>query len=206
MFQFQRDKIITIPREAIEKRVDEVRYVEEAYDIQQGKLNLGFRSNLPYEHPLYHAALMFAYVYGGGANSKLFRNVREKESLCYYVFARLEKYKSLMLVGSGVEVENYQKALDLILAEFENVKKGDFTEQELQLAKLTLGRSLKSINDSAHSYMGFYYSQWISSQIFDVHELLEKVEKVTREEVIEAGQYMELDTVHFLTNKKEGVS
>lgn len=206
IFKFERSEVIAIPRETVKRNVAEVNYVQEEFDIRQGKLNLGFRSNIAYEEPLYHAALMFSYVLGGGANSKLFRNVREKESLCYYVFARLEKFKSLMLVGSGIEVENYEKALSLILDEFENMKKGLFTEEELQLAKLTLERSLRSVNDSQHSYMGYYYSQWLSSKVFDIEELVEKVNAVTREQVIEAGQFVELDTVHFLTSRKETLS
>ncbi len=123
---FERTNIIEIGRETYKHPVEDVTYKVEEFDVQQGKLNLGFRTQIGYKDPLYHASLMFSYVFGGGANSKLFRNVREKESLCYYVFSRIEKFKSLMLVGSGIEVENYDLTLKLILKEFDNVKKGDF--------------------------------------------------------------------------------
>jgi len=202
-FVFQREELVEFKREEIKKDITSVKYVKEEFDVQQGKLNLGFRTNIPYEADLYQASLLFSYVFGGGANSKLFKNVREKMSLCYYVFSRIEKFKSLMLVGSGIEVENYQKTLDLILEEFENVKKGDFTEEELKIAKLTVCKSLKSINDSQHGYMGFYFSQMLSSKIYDIDKLIEGINKVTHGEVVEAGKTFELDTVHFLTNKKE---
>ncbi len=116
-FSFERTNIIEIGRETYKHPVEDVTYKVEEFDVQQGKLNLGFRTQIGYKDPLYHASLMFSYVFGGGANSKLFRNVREKESLCYYVFSRIEKFKSLMLVGSGIEVENYDLTLKLILKE-----------------------------------------------------------------------------------------
>lgn len=183
-------------------RVDTVREVEEKFNVNQGKLTIGYRTHTSMNDPLYEASVIFSYILGGGGNSKLFKNVREKESLCYYIFARNEKYKSIMIIGLGIEFENKDKALTLIDREFDDMLKGNFTDEDLRIAKDNLKASLNSISDFQNSFINYYYSTILSNKTFDIEARKAAIESVTKEEVLEAGMRIEKDTVHFL-NKEE---
>ncbi len=80
-------------------------------EITQGKLVMGYRANVDYaDTDRYYALVVGSNVLGGGPHSKLFVNVREKESLCYYIFSSIEKYKSILFISSGIETKDYDKA------------------------------------------------------------------------------------------------
>jgi len=202
-FTFEREKIITIPKSVTEVPVDAVRSIQENFDVTQAKLTLGLRTNIPFSHPLYNASVLFSNILGGGASSKLFKNVREKASLCYYIFSRVEKYKGIMLISSGIEAENKQKAMDLIQIELDKMITGLFDEDDMKMAKDSLSSAVRSISDYPNSFMNFYYSQKMSGKPFDMTGLLKKIELVTKEEIIEAGKHMTLDTVYFLSKEGE---
>ncbi len=202
VLNFKVPTCVTYTQEENGHRVEKVREIEERFNINQGKLTIGYRTHTPMNDPLYEASVVFSYILGGGANSKLFKNVREKESLCYYIFARNEKYKSIMIIGSGIEFENKDKALTLINHEFEDMLKGNFTDEDLRIAKDNLKSSLNSISDFQNSFINYYYSTILSNKEFDIEARKAAIESVTKEQVIEAGMRIEKDTVHFL-NKEE---
>lgn len=104
----------------------EVKEVREVQDIKQGKLNMGFRTNIVYGDPEYFALQVLNGIYGGFSHSKLFINVREKESLAYYAASRLESHKGLLLVMSGIDNNNYDKAVKIIKEQMELMKKANF--------------------------------------------------------------------------------
>lgn len=106
-FNFHRENIIDIPRADFNKKVEEVKVIKEEMDITQGKLVMGFRCNVDYKDEFkYYSLFVGSNVLGGGPHSKLFVNVREKESLCYYIYSSLEKYKTSMFISSGIESAN----------------------------------------------------------------------------------------------------
>ncbi|MBN2899400.1 MAG: insulinase family protein, partial [Clostridia bacterium] len=193
---------VAYPDEENNIKIEQVREVEDRFHINQGKLSIGYRTHTAMDDPLYEASVIFSYILGGGANSKLFKNVREKESLCYYIFARNEKYKSIMMISSGIEFENKEKALNLIDHEFNEMLKGNFTEEDLRIAKDNLKSSLNSVSDFQNSFLNYYYSTIISNKPFDIEARKAAIESVTKEEVLEAGRRIEKDTIHFL-NKEE---
>lgn len=194
--------MVTYDEDANHVLVNQVKEIEERFNINQGKLSIGYRTHTAMTDPLYEASVVFSYILGGGANSKLFKNIREKESLCYYIFARNEKYKSIMLIGSGIEFENKDRTLKLIDQEFEEMLKGNFTEEDLRIAKDNLKSSLNSISDFQNSFLNYYYSTILSGRPFDIEGRKAAIEAVTKEDVIKAGMRIEKDTVHFL-NKEE---
>lgn len=198
-FTFEREKIINIPKSVTDVPVTKIKSVHENFDVTQAKLTLGLRTNIPFSHPLYNASVLFSNILGGGASSKLFKNVREKASLCYYIFSRVEKYKGIMLISSGIEAENRQKAMDLIQIEMDKMVTGLFDDDDVKMAKDSLSSAVRSITDYPNSFMNFYYSQKMSGKPFDMAGLLKKIELVTKEEIIEAGKRMTLDTVYFFS-------
>jgi len=201
-FSFERGDIISIPESVTDVPVEKVRSVHESFDVSQAKLTLGLRTNIAFSHPLYNASVLFSNILGGGASSKLFKNVREKASLCYYIFSRIEKYKGMMLISSGIEAKDKQKALDLIQIEMDNMTAGAFDDDDIKIAKDALTSAVRSISDYPNSFMNFYYSQKLSGKEFDLQGVLAKIELVSKEEIIEAGKLMEVDTIYFLS--KEG--
>ena len=177
--------------------------VEEAMDVSQGKLAMGFRTGgLTCWEEEYPALYLAAAVFGGTTLSKLFMNVREKLSLCYYASATLEKMKGLVLVSSGIEFDKYQTARDEILAQLEAVKRGEIEDWELEGSRRTLiGMCMSTLDDQ-----GRQEDYWLGQAAVGLEESPEafaaRLEKVTREQVSAAAQKLELDTVYFLKGKE----
>ncbi len=109
-FKFNTDNIVKIPESVTDVGVDSVKEINDTFDVSQAKLTLGLRTNISFSHPLYNASVLYSNILGGGASSKLFKNVREKASLCYYIFSRVEKYKGILLISSGIEAKDKQKS------------------------------------------------------------------------------------------------
>ena len=182
----------------------EPRLEEERMDVTQGKLALGFRTGgITCWEEDYPALVMCNAVFGATPLSKLFLNVREKRSLCYYASSNLEKMKGLLLVSSGIEFGQYQQARDEILAQLEAVRRGEIEDWELEGARRTLiGGHLSTLDDQSR-LEEFWLGQTAAGLDTGIEELVEGLTAVTREQVAAAAQKLELDTVYFL-NGKEG--
>lgn len=199
--KFEREEIINIPRADFIKNVDEVKVIDEQMEITQGKLVMGYRANVDYaDIDKYYALVVGSNVLGGGPHSKLFVNVREKESLCYYIFSSIEKYKSIMFISSGIETKDYDKAVELIKKQVESVKAGDISDEELENSKLALVNSMKSITDNIGGMSDFVFSQSMAKTNSEVQDIISSIEKVTKKDIVEAIKNIELDTVYFLRN------
>ena len=176
----------------------EVKRVEEAMDVTQGKLGMGFACG----SDDYAAALMGNTLFGGSSNSKLFLNVREKLSLCYYASSMLEKMKGLVLVSSGIEFDKYQTAKDEILSQLEAIRGGEIQDWELEGARRTLiGGHLATLDDQGRQEE-FWLGQAAAGLDTTIPELTAQFEEVTREQVSAVARKLELDTVYFLKGKE----
>lgn len=199
-FQFDRENIIDIPKEEYYKEVDEVKEVKENMDIAQGKLVMGYRCNVDYlDEEKYYSLLLGSRILGGGADSKLFINVREKESLCYTIYSTIQKSKSTMMVCSGIEAQNYEKTVNLVKEQVQKLKDGDITESEISNAKIAFINSLNSLNDEIGRISDFYFSQSISKNKSDLDQIKNMINKSTKEDIVEAVKNIELDTIYFLS-------
>lgn len=177
--------------------------VEEAMDVTQGKLSLGFRTGGQTCWEKSFPALYLAVaVYGGTTLSKLFMNVREKLSLCYYASATLERMKGLVLVSSGIEFGKYQTAKDEILAQLEAVRRGEIEDWELEGSRRTLIGMCHATLDDQGRQEEFWLGQAAAGLEYGPEELAASLERVTREEVAQAARCLELDTVYFLKGKE----
>lgn len=184
------------------KAVEDIRFVEEAMSVNQGKLAIGLRTGINIDDPMYFALLVGNSIFGAGAHSKLFNNVREKLSLCYYASSRLDKFNAVMVVSSGIEFENYEKARDEIFVQLDSVKNGDFTDEELSIAKSFIINSYNSYLDSPYMLKDYYYSMQFSKNVCPLEEAVARVEEVSREDVIEAVKNVSADTVYFLKGRE----
>jgi len=177
---------------------DAPRYVEEELSVSQGKLVMGFRLGDCMEEPNFAALRVFNCLFGGGVTSKLFMNLREKLSLCYYASSAIDRMKGIMLVSSGIEICNAQLAQDEILKNLEAVKAGDFSEDELLAAKSAVSSDLVSMLDSPGELEGFYLTQTLLGLSYGPLELSMLCGEVTAQEVIDIAKSVQLDLVYFL--------
>ena len=183
---------------SVKKIVPSIRRVDEPMDVNQGKLCLGFRTGVEPSSPDYFPLVVYNGILGGDLNSKLFQNVREKESLAYYAQSMLERYKGLMIIMSGIEAENLEKAEAIILKQVEDMRTGNIEERELKASLNALETGIKAMQDSQGAIVDFFLSQHISKSGDDFESTHEKFQKVTVEDVVRAGQNVTLDTVYFL--------
>jgi predicted Zn-dependent peptidase len=181
------------------RTVAEAKDVTEKTDVAQSKLVMGFRAGCADPEKQVPAMKLMCALYGGTPNSKLFLNVREKMSLCYYCSSMYNPIKGILSVQSGVEEKNIEKAKTEILAQLEEVKQGNFTDDDLTAAKLSLCNSYHTISDSLDGLEGWYLSKTFSDPGRTPEREAEMINAVTREELIEAARQVVLDTVYRLT-------
>ena len=179
------------------------RYFDEALDVTQGKLAIGWRLGACMEEPDMAAIRVFNAVYGGSVTSKLFENVREKLSLCYFASSVTDTHKGIMAVSSGIDFDKYDAAKTEIFAQLEAVKRGEVTDEELQYAKRYVASSLRTVTDSPGALENFYLSQAVDGLGCGPEELAALCEAVTKDEVVQIARSTECDAVYFLRGLRE---
>ncbi|MDH6428200.1 peptidase M16 [Paenibacillus odorifer] len=183
--------------------VSEVRTVEEKLDVSQGKLNMGLRTSITYKDDTYASALMYNGILGGYPHSKLFVNVREKASLAYYASSRYDGHKGIGTIQSGIETQNYNKAVEIIEKQLEEMKAGNISDLELSQTKAMIRNQLSEIPDSAFEMISYDFNRQLSGKERTADQLLEEVEQIGAGEVKAAAETFQLDTIYFLTGKEE---
>lgn len=180
-----------------------VRTVTDSMDVTQGKLALGFRTGgVTMASEDYPALLVCNALFGGSASSKLFLNVREKMSLCYYASSVVDKIKGLMVVSSGVEFSQFDRAQEAILAQLDAVKRGDFTGEELTAAVRSVANNLRGRRDSQGQMEDDQLTRLLFHAAQEREELIGAVESVTADQVVQAARRLKLDTVYRLAGKE----
>lgn len=183
----------------------EVKEIKEELDVTQGNLAVGFRIGEAMKRPDYAAIMVFNAVYGGAVTSKLFMNVREKLSLCYFASSAIEKFKGIMVVSSGIKFENYKTALDEITKQLDAVKRGDIDAQELNGGRQAVVNSLKTVMDSQRRLENFYFEQRLMGIECTPEDMAALAACVTVDDIVKVASGVAVDTVYFLTGKGEKV-
>lgn len=186
------------------ENAEDVTYVKETAPVKQGKLVMGFRLGMKDRNDDYAAKRIMSDVFGGNPNSKLFKVVREEMSLCYYCSSRMIRAKGIMLVQSGIESFNEEKAKAAILDQLEEIKKGNFTEEDLEASKKSLEDAFKSVSDSPEALDSWFTTQLEHSEYLYPEDYINMFKSVTREDVIRAANDVTLDTVFMLEGTEEG--
>ena len=197
--KIERSEIKELHTEFISEAYEE-KIIRETQPINQCKLVIGMRAGMTYDMDNYPAIKLMNDIFGGGVYSKLFRNVREKQSLCYYCSSRLDKGKGLIIIQSGVEKENLQFAIDSIKKEFDDIRNGNFDDEVIESSKLSLRDSIMAAYDTPDDIMGWYSSQMAASAVISPEEFIEAIEAVTREEIMTAAMFASFDTIFVLEN------
>ena len=185
----------TLPCETVNR-------VTEKQSVNQGKLVMGFSSKLCGNDDVSLPMLVMGDIFGGGPYSRLFANVREKMSLCYYCSASTIRQKGLLTVESGVEAQNAETAEKEILNQLETIKKGEFSDFEFESSLKSICGSLSTYSDSLTS-LDMWYSLKVNNQkLYSPEDIAEMIKKITKEDVIEAASGVELHTVYKLLPKE----
>lgn len=179
------------------KEKDKIDEIKESMKIAQGKLVIGL-DILNYDNQAKYVALMYNAILGGTANSKLFQNVREKASLAYTAASSYVRQKNNIFIRCGIEIPNYQKAVDIIKKQLEDMKKGDFTQEELENTRTYILSTIKGIEEEQDTEITYYLGQELSGYKMSIEEYENKIKEVTKEKIIEIAKQIKINTIYFL--------
>ena len=193
---------VFIPPADIVYDVKEVKQVVDVESVKQGKLVLGFRTGYKAEENKYHLMQLFNEIYGGSPTAKLFLNVREKMSLCYYCRSIVNQKNGLLLVSSGIEVKNKEIAEKAILDQLALIQNGEISDEEIESAKKSIKNGYMQIYDSADAMDMWALFRGLCGISTTPLKECEKTEGTTKEEIQELAKRFKLDTVYFLKGKE----
>ena len=191
-----------MPKTLPGKMPEKVKNQREAMEVAQGKLVLGLRSNLPDSPENFCAMQLFNSIYGSGTHSKLFNNVREKLSLAYYAYSRFVRQKNILLVATGIEFQNFERAKSEILLQLNEMKQGNISQKEMDAAKEFLKNGYLSCYDEPVMMEDYYLGQILAGYMqWSIDDMVAGIQNVTRQQVIQAANSVKLDTVYFICGK-----
>ena len=194
----EREAVYNVNKEnQLKDKVSEPKVITESMQIAQGKLILGLdvldnKKENRYQTSVYNVIL------GGSANSKMFQNVREKASLAYTAGSNYLRQKDNIFIKCGIDIPNYEKALEIIKEQLKQMENGDFTEEDIDNAKTIIKASVESIPESQDSEITYYFSQELSEEFVSIEEYIKNIEKVSKEQIVEIAKKIQINTIYFL--------
>ena len=181
----------------LNKEKQEEKIVEESKEVAQGKLVLGLDVILDDNEKRYSTSVYNA-ILGGSANSKMFQNVREKENLAYVASSSYVRQKNNIIINTGIEIKNYKKALEVIRVQLEDMKNGNFSDEDIENAKKSIISGVRVIKEEQDTELTYYFGQEISKSKIEIDEYISKVEKVSKEDIVNIANNININTVYFL--------
>lgn len=186
-------------RSKVIEKASEVKRVVEEMPVNQGKLTMGFRTGASTQKKNTASFMVFNEIFGGSPTSKLFENVREKLSLCYYCSSRFIAPKGIMYITSGVKVGDEGKAEDEIMRQLQDVKAGNFSECDIEEAKMSIINGYTGLYDDADKLASVYLTRIITmAGSLNIEKFIQGIKAVTKEEIMQMASTVMLDTVYFL--------
>lgn len=192
-----------IPKSNILSDKNKVNFVTEKLNVTQGKLSMGFLTHTAACDDDVLALVLANTIFGGGAQSKLFNNVREKLSLAYYAGSVLNRAKGFLTVNAGIEAQNFEKTKAEILVQLEEMKKGNISELEIEASKNFIINSLNSYDDDQFEMISFYHGEKLIGSDMEIDEYKNGILKLTKDDIVAAISKVTLDTVYFITGAED---
>ncbi len=181
----------------LEKETKEEKIVTESMDVVQGKLVIGLDVNLG-DPSLRYDTLIYNGILGGTANSKLFQNVREKANLAYVASSTYLRHKGNIFINCGIDIGNYEKALKLIREQIDDMKKGEFTEEDIEKVKKGIIDTIKTIKDEQDTQITYYFSQELCKENVSIDEYINKIENIKKSNIVDIANKININTIYFL--------
>ena len=178
-------------------------YTKEQQEMKQGKLHIGFSTPVYFGHPDFPKMQIFNGIFGGYAHSKLFMNVRERESLAYYASSSYSSQYGLVFVTSGIEPSNEKKAIDVINEQLKVMQNGEISDLELTQTKAMLTNQLKEALDSARGQIEIYDQYKDLNEAFTIDTWASRWQQVTKEDVQQMAKQVKQEAIYFLCGKED---
>lgn len=172
--------------------------VFEKMKINQGKMSLLYNTNNSIFDGDYFALVLFNSLFGGGAHSKLFNEVREKHSLAYSIYSSFDKFAGIMTIGAGTDFRNFRKAKELIDAEITKMKSGEFTQEDIEVARTKVISSLNAMSDSIFNTSNYLIALRVFGIDYTISQVIEGLKEVTKERIMSAADKLEFICAHYL--------
>lgn len=185
-----------LPKENKQEKI-----VTENMDVVQGKLIIGLDLDLDKEEQKY-SAIMYNGILGGSATSKLFQNVREKAQLAYIASSSYVRNLSNIYIKCGIEIKNYEKALKLIKEQMNDIKNGNFSDDDIDNTKKVLISGLKTVDEDQITQISYYIGQELSSSPTNIQDYIENINKVRKEDILKISKLVRINTIYFLKNEE----
>ena len=192
-----REPVYIKPKVAQVNLSEAEKIVTENLDVAQGKIVLGLDIDIKNADQKYDV-LMYNSILGGTATSKLFQNVREKAHLAYVASSNYFRFKNNIIINCGIEISNFEKALKIVKEQIEDMKTGKFTEEDLENCKKVVKSTIEAIKDEQDTGITYYFSQELSEEKTTPEEYLNRIEKITKENVTDIANKVSINTIYFL--------
>ena len=193
------DRIFETKEDNKKEKVLEPKTITDSMDVTQGKLVIGL-DILQNDENVSYIAMLYNTILGVGANAKLFQNVREKAGLAYTCGSNYIKRKNNIMIRAGIEIENYEKALEITNEQLEDMKRGNFNEEDIEAAKNLIYATINNIEEEQDTEISYYFGQELANKHTTVQEYKKKIEETTKEQVVELANNISLNTIYFLKN------
>lgn len=181
-------------------RLDVLEIIEKQ-DVTQSKLNIGYQIECDFTSPQHYAMTVLNAILGGFSQSRLFKVVREENSLCYYISSSYDAFNGIMIINAGIDGKDYSKTLLLIDEQIHDIQLGHLSDEEINISKILLQNALRKTNDEASSMITLSYNRDITHKKETNEEYIQKLLNVTKEDLIEVSKAIKKDTIFFLTGK-----
>lgn len=198
--QEREDTHIVNTEDTEKKKKVQIQTIQDVKDVTQGKLVIGLDIEY-YKKDSRYAMCIYNVILGESATSKMFQNVREKAGLAYSARSTYVRQKNNIFIRAGIEIKNYSKALEIIKEQLEDMKNGKFLDEEIDNAKKYMTSGIKTVQDEQDSEITYYMGQELSKTLLTFEEYMDKINSVTREEILEIAKNIHINTIYFLMNE-----
>ena len=199
--QFPQQHLHYLSSYTFESDRQDVLEIIEQQDLTQSKLNIGYTIHCDFTSDDHYAFTVFNAIFGGFSQSRLFKVVREENSLCYYVSSSYDAFNGIMIVNAGIEANDYQKTINLIQQQLHDLQEGNIHDEEIMIAKMMLENSLRKTNDEANSMIALAYNRDITHKQENNEEYIQKLLNVKKEDIIHVAKAVKMNTIFYLTGK-----
>lgn len=194
------DSVVT---QALSPKVGtDAKVVTEEQRVTQGKLDIAYRTGLSVAHPDYPAMMVMNGILGGFTHSKLFQNVREKASLAYYCSSRFDNLTGIVLIQTGIEVGNYERALSIVREQVSALQNGEITDDEMEFTKSSIRNQYTQISDFPMSVADVHFNLTLAGASRTIDDLLKQVDRVTPKDVARVAGNLQMNTIYLLKDKE----
>ena len=176
--------------------------VVEKMDLSQSQLALGYKLDKTSDFERRYVMNVLSYILGGGPDSKLFKEVREKNSLCYSISSSGVPLNNALIITAGISACDFKKAVSLIKKNVKSIAQGDFSKDDIMKAKVTYMNSIKELEDNPQNLLSMYTGiEYLKSD--DIDGRIKKISKVSKKDVMRLASKLHLDVIYLLKGDKD---